>query len=184
MRQQRKKFEGVFTFAVILLAVFGSFLISCEDDNTSKSVDSSLLNLSGIAVPSSITTNRGAEIAITGKGFQIGDTIIIESISNNDTSYSTPVIAVTEISASFLLPGEMTSGTYKLIVSREDEQLTLGTTLINITVNTDIPDIEGMTVKGVIYSDGEGVPGVVVSDGYEVTITNYQKSSKNILYHL
>ena len=29
-----------------------------------------------------------------------------------------------------------------------------------------------MTVKGIVFCDGEGVPGVVVSDGYEVTVTD------------
>ena len=29
-----------------------------------------------------------------------------------------------------------------------------------------------MTIKGVVYSDGVGIPGVVVSDGFEVTVTD------------
>ncbi|MGD9929458.1 MAG: calcineurin-like phosphoesterase C-terminal domain-containing protein [Mangrovibacterium sp.] len=37
---------------------------------------------------------------------------------------------------------------------------------------TMLPDKEGMTVKGVVSCEGIGVPGVVVSDGYEVTTTD------------
>ncbi len=36
----------------------------------------------------------------------------------------------------------------------------------------DIPDLPGMTIKGLVYCDGVGVPNVVVSDGYEVAITD------------
>ncbi|MCB9014130.1 MAG: metallophosphoesterase, partial [Bacteroidales bacterium] len=35
-----------------------------------------------------------------------------------------------------------------------------------------IPDKEGMTIKGIVHCLGEGIPDVVVSDGYEVTTTD------------
>lgn len=39
---------------------------------------------------------------------------------------------------------------------------------------TMLPDEEGMTVKGVVSCEGIGVSGVVVSDGFEVTVTDQE----------
>ena len=33
--------------------------------------------------------------------------------------------------------------------------------------DTEIPDKEGMTLKGVVFCNGKGVPDVVVSDGLD-----------------
>ncbi len=55
----------------------------------------------------------------------------------------------------------------------------LGTSTINIIVSSDIPDKDGMTIKGIVHSNGTGIPGVVVSDGYEVTTTD-----ENGIYYL
>lgn len=38
----------------------------------------------------------------------------------------------------------------------------------------NIPDKEGMTVKGIVHSDGVGIPNVVVSDGIAITKTDSQ----------
>ena len=37
---------------------------------------------------------------------------------------------------------------------------------------TALPDIGGMTVKGIVSCNGAGISGVVVSDGFEVTVTD------------
>lgn len=167
----RKKSEGAVTFVLMLLTAFCLLLTSCKKDNTSGD-DSGSLTLSGISLPSTLTATRGAKITFTGKGFQAGDVFTFILTSGSEITCSTIATAVTETSVSFLLPEDLNSGTYKVIVSRGDNQLSLGSTIINITVNTNIPDVDGMTVKGVVYCNGEGVSGVVVSDGYEVTSTN------------
>lgn len=40
------------------------------------------------------------------------------------------------------------------------------------TVTQSIPNMEDVTIKGIVTAEGKGLEGVVVSDGYEVTITN------------
>ena len=52
------------------------------------------------------------------------------------------------------------------------KRLELGSLSINLTASILVPDREGMTVKGVVACDGQGVAGVVVSDGFEVTSTD------------
>src|SRR5690606_17689152 len=79
----------------------------------------------------------------------------------------------------FQLPEELTSGAYRIGVQRGSRSLTLGSSSIEIVFNASIPDIQGMTVKGVVYVGGKGLANVVVSDGIEVT-----KTDSNGIYYL
>ena len=43
---------------------------------------------------------------------------------------------------------------------------------INILQKRNIVDLAGMNIKGLVSCNGEGIAGVVVSDGYELTVTD------------
>ncbi|MCW0482831.1 calcineurin-like phosphoesterase C-terminal domain-containing protein [Gaoshiqia sediminis] len=49
-----------------------------------------------------------------------------------------------------------------------------GTEIEPDDMTTTLPDKEGMTVKGIVSCKGIGVSGVVVSDGFEVTVTDQE----------
>ncbi|MFN2313104.1 MAG: calcineurin-like phosphoesterase C-terminal domain-containing protein [Bacteroidales bacterium] len=164
-------------FAVVMTACSG-----CVKDPPEPEPEDGL-KITGISIPSSISVPAGGEIVLTGTGFAVND--IIEFVLTTDAgkSYNGTVTAVTGQTATLLLPAGVTSGTYRLTVRRGNESLVLGTLTINVTTGTSIPDKPGMTIKGIVYCDGEGVPGVVVSDGYEVAVTDsegiyYLPSSK------
>lgn len=130
--------------------------------------------VSGISIPSTLNVSMGQRITITGKGFEQGDQF--HFTSDGGTKYTTTVKSVTAETATITLPEKITSGRYAVSVSRGEQSIKCGSLLLNIIpgggVEIDIPDKEGMTVKGIVYSDGEGIPGVVVSDGIEVTVTD------------
>ncbi|MCK7536490.1 MAG: IPT/TIG domain-containing protein [Marinilabiliales bacterium] len=130
------------------------------------------LKITGISIPSSINVPVGGEITITGNGFAVNDKIEFVLVSDAGKVFSSTVTSVTAQSATFILPAGISSGSYRLSVIRGTDSLVLGTLTVNVIVNTGIPDKPGMTVKGIVFCDGEGVPGVVVSDGYEVTVTD------------
>jgi hypothetical protein len=132
------------------------------------------LNITGISIPSSINVAPGGEITITGKGFAAGDRIEFVLTSDAGKVYSGTVTAITATSATLTLPAGISSGSYRLTVFRGDESMVLGTLTINVIADNTVPDKPGMTLKGVVYCDGEGVAGVVVSDGVEVTVTDSQ----------
>lgn len=48
------------------------------------------------------------------------------------------------------------------------------TLIIENAVDLNIPDIAGMTLKGVVYCENKPLPNVVVSDGYNVVQTDEQ----------
>ena len=174
MKQTRRKFvktgiggiASIGTFNVPLLG-----LISCSSDN-SEVPETNGLGITGVSLPPVIDVPAGGQVDINGKGFQIGDQI--EWISTLDPSkkYITGLNSVGQGTASLQLPPEITTGGYRLILSRDGETLALGTVQLNVVADTDIPDREGMTVKGIVYSNGIGLAGVVVSDGHQVAQTD------------
>ena len=100
-------------------------------------------------------------------------------MSGKGDEYIIELSSIDEKSATFSLPPDVSAGEYAISVIRGDESLRLGAFTLNYIVNEDIPDRDGMTIKGVVSSDGVGVPGVVVSDGFEVTETD-----ENGIYYL
>lgn len=136
------------------------------------------LKITGISIPSTLSVPAGGEITITGNGFAVNDQIVFVLTTDAGKTYTAVITTATAQGASFILPAGITSGTYRITVKRGTESLVLGTLTVNVLAETGIPDKPGMTVKGVVYCDGEGVPGVVVSDGVEITVTD----SKGVYY--
>ena len=72
------------------------------------------------------------------------------------------------------LPQNLVSGKYEVVIRRGQKKKSFGETTLEINSKTDpgfTPD-KGTTVWGHVLCDGIGVPGVVVSDGIQVTKTN------------
>lgn len=153
------------------------FSVACSSDD--KPGGTNEINITGVSIPSEINTYSGGTITLTGKGFQTGDKIKLVLSTDENKTYVADVTAVTEQSVSFTLPEGVETGRYKISVVRGENTLSLGSTTFNVGINTNIPDKEGMTIKGVVYSNGKGVPDVVVSDGYLVT-----KTDQNGIYYL
>lgn len=171
MENSRRKFlkvGGLTTFA----GISGLAFTNCSKKGVDDIDQSNGLNISEVSIPSNIDVIEGGAVVISGKGFKIGDVFKFVSISDASITFTSDASAVSEKEVSFILPTTFTTGNYKITVTRGSESLVLGSTLFNLIANTDIPDISGMTVKGVVFSDGEGIAGVVVSDGYEVAVTD------------
>ena len=170
-REKRVEFEGLMKSLILVFIVFtGTALTRCDDRNEPAPV----LKITGISIPSTIDASPGSEITITGKGFEMGDIIRIALTSDTTVSYEAEIVYVTDNSATFILPANVGSSKCRLTVERGDQKLLLGEVTFNIIADIDVPDIAGKTIKGVVYCDGAGIPGVVVSDGIEVTVTNSQ----------
>lgn len=173
MKQSRRKFikiGGLTTFAS--LSGVGLGFASCQ--NNVNNIEENNFHITGVSIPSSLDVVTGGTVSLTGKGFWEGDHIILISSTEKNISYACEITTVTHTSANFNLPEDFSTGTYQVLVKRNLEQLALGNLLFNVVANVSIPDIEGMTVKGLVYADGEGIAGVTVSDGYEVTVTNQE----------
>ncbi|MEN8248383.1 MAG: calcineurin-like phosphoesterase family protein [Bacteroidota bacterium] len=130
------------------------------------------LSITGVSIPSTIEATPGGEVSITGKGFLLGDQIQLSSTTDSNIEYIIDITSASDEMVTFNMPIEFETGSYKITVLRGDESQVLGTVNFNIIVGIEIPDKEGMTIKGIVYCSGVGIPGVVVSDGIEVTVTD------------
>ena len=155
-------------FLIIFIAVFAA-CTGCNEDP--PPVDEGL-KITGVSIPATLNVPEGGEITLTGSGFAVNDQIRFVLTTDAGKVYTAAVTAVTGQTATFILPAGIPSGTYRLTVIRGDDSMVLGTVTVNVIADNTIPDKPGMTLKGVVYCDGEGVPGVVVSDGVEVTVTD------------
>nr|WP_292960146.1 calcineurin-like phosphoesterase family protein [Muricauda sp. UBA7809] len=177
MKHTRRKFVkttgigGLASITAMNIPFFG--LVSCSSGDEDNGVPpNNGLGITGVSVPPVIDAPAGSELTLNGKGFQIGDKIEWISTSDETKTYTATIDSTDEGSAVLVLPPQIVSGGYRLVLSRNGETLTLGSVQLNIVADTDIPDIEGMTVKGIVFSNGIGVPGIVVSDGQQVTTTD------------
>jgi len=155
-------------FLIIFIAVFAA-CTGCNEDP--PPVDEGL-KITGVSIPATLNVPEGGEITLTGSGFAVNDQIRFVLTTDAGKVYTAAVTTVTGQTATFSLPAGIPSGTYRLTVIRGDDSMVLGTVTVNVIADNTIPDKPGMTLKGVVYCDGEGVPGVVVSDGVEVTVTD------------
>lgn len=154
------------------LIVFGALAsVSCEKPDTPKPpVDTFVLT--GVSIPGTISVTPNSNVEITGKGFAAGDKIVFTLSGNTAQKFEFTVAGVTANSVSINIGSLITSGTYNISAVRGAKSISLGSAILRITANTNIPDIAGKNIKGVVYCNGRGVAGVAVSDGVEVTTTN------------
>lgn len=154
----------------ICLLMASTLIVSCGNDD--MGISPNAIDVSGISVPSSMTITNGSLLQLQGSGLKTTD--IVELINRDEATlkFNVPVSSVQEQTFGITLPEEFVSGTYSLTLIRDEKRLRLGTMNINLAPDTEIPDKAGMTLKGVVFCNGKGVPDVVVSDGFEVTTTD------------
>lgn len=178
-----------FLIALCFLAAFSSY--SCKDKTviTPKDDESTIISMdiTNLSVPQTFYTSPSVELAIKGQGFKQDD--IISFVPRDNQSPLINLNIKTLNADGILLPSSSAfkNGVYKVLINRGGIQRQLGQATIFAVFNSNIPDKEGMTIKGSVYSNGEGMANVVVSDGKEVTKTDengtyYLASSKQTGY--
>jgi len=151
--------------------------VGCGNDEANATVRT--IDVSGIVVPKSVTLTQGSPLQLQGSGILATDQLELVGTGSVETSYTLPISNVQASSFEAEIPADFVSGTYTITLIRGDQRLKIGTASISISPITDVPDRTGMTLKGVVYCDGRGVSGVVVSDGFETTTTD-----ENGVYYL
>lgn len=154
----------------LCLLMAETLFASCGNDDTKTSLK--VVDVSGINVPSSVTIKNGSLLQLQGSGLKTTDLVELINKDVATLKFNASVSSVQEQTFGIILPEDFVSGTYTLTLIREEKRLQLGTMNINLAPDTEIPDKDGMTLKGVVFCNGKGVPNVVVSDGFEVTVTD------------
>ncbi|MEJ5053750.1 calcineurin-like phosphoesterase family protein [Sphingobacterium sp. MYb382] len=159
-----------------LCALVILFNYSCKNKNAivPKGHETTVVSfeLTNFNVPATYYISQDVELAIKGQGFQKDDII---SFVPRDSQSPVINIAIKTLSTESIIlapTNELKNGVYTVLIQRGNAQRQLGKTTIYAVFNPNIPDKEGMTVKGSVFSDGKGIANVVVSDGNEVTKTD------------
>ncbi len=163
--------------SINIILFFFSFLfffacnnsVNEEDDKKNNGSGSTSDLIINARIPSNLSVYERQIITIGGKGFEETDKLVFKSSYNQ---FEVVLTNVSKYEASFTIPESIKEGKYNITLVRLDKQQVLGETIIAISINTDIPDKDGATIKGVVYCDGIGVKGVRVSDGITTTITD------------
>lgn len=165
--------------AAILLTNSG-LVLSCKKNNESSiQSDDSLLKLTYINIPYIYNISTGDNLEILGKGFQVGDVISFTPRESQGTTIEVELKEIQENKIIIAYSEFLKDGKYDISVKRGLTSQLIGKTNINLIFNPNIPDIANMTIKGVVFSQGKGLPNVIVSDG-EV----FAKTDENGIYHL
>ena len=163
---------------LLYLMLPGAVIVGCGGEDAIKLLNESI-PVKGISLPSSVLLEKGESLVLKGAGIELSDKVEMADKNATERVFTVTVSQVEEGTFGIVLPDDFTSGTYRLTLLRGEKRLVMGTVNINIAAQVQVPDKEGMTVKGLVQCDGEGVPGVVVSDGYEVVRTD-----ENGIYYL
>lgn len=151
-----------------------------EGDDQEPGGSSGRILISNIDLPSRLYVKEESEFSIYANGFKKGDKIEFTSLtgSTRDPIVLTSIDATNEYIVCLLPKGFLSDG-YQIMVKRGNDKFLLGRTNLYFVFNPNIPDKEGMTVKGVVHAEGKALEGVVISDGFEVT-----KTDKDGIYYL
>ncbi|MDE6100504.1 MAG: calcineurin-like phosphoesterase family protein [Paramuribaculum sp.] len=165
----------------LLLAIIPLAFFSCSDEpeaETPLDVD--------FEVPASMVVSKNADCVFAvkdGKSPLISDLVMMENASG--ISYEGVLSSVSPERFSVRFPTHMGSGEYRVYLKRGERKKSFGKSDITVVERIISPE-EGATVYGFISdSEGEGVAGVQVSDGFEIVTTDadgvYQMNSKKEL---
>lgn len=140
---------------------------------TPDNPDGTPINVSGIILDNSVSAKKGGDVTLKvvgSHGPEEGDVIVL---MNTAESFDNQIKSIDKGSFTFTLDSKVTTGRYEMLVRRNSRTKIVG--YINIDIIFDVVDIKPTgdnNVYGVVHCDGEGLAGVVVSDGVEVVETD------------
>ncbi len=173
---------------IALLAALCIAPVACKEKENGNENPGNVIT-TYISVPSNTELEEGATMTLVLAGttnIKKEDQIVLRSVANQD--FVCPIVAVKDGSfLEFSLADGIVSGTYKIYVRRDSANHYVGTTNLTILKALVVEPEAGTTIYGVVTCDGNGMPGVLVSDGEDIVKTDengiYQlKSMKKWMY--
>ncbi len=127
-------------------------------------------NMSGIILPYEIERLAGGTVELKVLGNH-GPSATDEVQFTGSVTCRMPIKEASSTLFSFDLNPDLFSGDYKMSIVRDGRVRNVGNTRLLISTAAPI-DPQDATVYGEVAANGQGIPGVVVSDGVEVTQTD------------
>ncbi|MBQ5983735.1 MAG: calcineurin-like phosphoesterase C-terminal domain-containing protein [Bacteroidales bacterium] len=176
-------------FRLFVLFTLSAFLLAVSCHEKVDPVETPKPIPANIILPSliEIEQGKGGELQFRANPeLEKSDFLVFKSVGGSEFR-SSIVTLDPKTGLTFSLDPAMTAGYYTVYVLRGDQKYFVGKTEIVILSGINIDPDDGVTVFGIVSCEGKGVPGVVVSDGALVTVTDqngmYQlKSEKKWSY--
>lgn len=167
-----------------LLSLFIVLVMGACKDDIAQGIEDKIkteIKVTHINIPLvyNISMTQPEEISIKGRKFEEEDIISFVPKSGQGETVELSISNIDEDGIVLAYSDLLKDGDYEVRIHRGELNQLLGKTNVNHVFNSDIPDQEGMTIKGTVFSAGNGVANVVVSDGIEVT-----KTDENGVYYL
>lgn len=152
-----------------------AWLLSCGGGQDSpQGGDTDSFDVS-FTLPSRLEASAGGLVTFSvndGKAPLTSDIFMLTASSGVSTVCVIESVTATEFSVR--LPSDIVSGTYQVYLRRGERRKSVGSVTINIVKSINFTPDKSSTVWGQVLCGEEGVPGVVVSDGVRVTVTDEQ----------
>ena len=132
-----------------------------------------------ISLPSTIKGGANDVVSVnfySGKGPKEGDKVLLKK---GTTLIVCDIVKIGTDQFSFKLSPELETGKYLFCIRRGSEEKGVREVQFEIEKRIEIVEKEGYNIYGIITCEEKGVPGVVISDGVEVTVTD-----ENGLYYM
>lgn len=164
----RKMKNRALTHLAVLLVLLTAVLngACAKDDGPGGEA----MNLSELSLPEEVAGKTGDRVTIGGRGFRSGDELRLKSVLAASLDHVAPIVEITDTSLTFLIPEGLSDGEYKIYLYRGEVYRLMGR--IRFSLVSDVPDVQGMNLKGCVTCEGKPVVGVAVSDGISVTRTD------------
>lgn len=170
--------KGYRNFVALAIAAI-CMAASCGEDSKENVTHSEELTLL-ISLQATVDGAVGDAVTFkfySGKGPKETDVVVLKNSAGKEIVCD--IVSVTSDSFTFIIADDVVTGKYGFYVRRGETVKKVGDVQFNIEDRIEIPEKEGHNIYGVITCDEVGVPGVVVSDGVEVTVTD-----KDGIYYL
>lgn len=157
-----------------LLRIFAALLAgmlcaaSCSDSEPREFGQSERL-VRNLYLAPVMSVYHGQTLTLQGVGFEPGDLLSFRTAAG---SVEMSVSDITPKTARVVVPDALVKNAYDVYVARGTREQYVATVKVYITTDQEVPDKQGMNVKGIVYCGDRGVPGVRVSDGLQTVTTD------------
>ena len=158
----------------ILTSILCIFLLTSCTEGKSAESSSTSIHATYVKVPAmlEIIQSEACRFSILGEsGLSKNDVIVFKTTKGEE--YTCAIKDFKDGNYLEFMPHDgITTGQYTVYVQHKGKQYYLGVTNVTVVADIDIDPSKDANIVGVVSCNGKGVPGVVVSDGKEVVVTD------------
>lgn len=162
------KFHMIRILSYLLLA---PFILACQNDETDRNSFQQEKLVTNLYLPeSTLYVSTIEELTIQGKGFQTSDRFCLHIDGREEIPLTASALEYGYVT--FTIPRDLETGAYTLMLVRGAQEQPLGILKFRQSIDLNVPDKPGMTIRGAVFCGEMAIAGAVVSDGVEVTTTD------------